>query len=223
MKFGDIFPLLLVLLILYYAAMIAMDLYKAKLEKEAEKEKNTEEDIDISDEAASFQPIQIRRDEPKITVPSSNDDKKSDDGNSDESKSAGKEDTATDNESKTSKSTEAHATHDEDKSEAPHNKPEQASIDKPKSDPFDPEAYRIPDEVLAEHRKEHPETSESKESFSKPTTAPEPQSSVPKKKALRAPVMSGGFTAEELVSKVVDLSSGVTTDLQNFMYKCESA
>lgn len=39
MKFGDIFPLLLVLLILYYAAMIAMDLYKARLEKEAEKEK----------------------------------------------------------------------------------------------------------------------------------------------------------------------------------------
>ena len=48
MKFGDIFPLLLVLLILYYAAMIAMDLYKARLEKEAEKEKNTEEEINIS-------------------------------------------------------------------------------------------------------------------------------------------------------------------------------
>lgn len=219
MKFGDIFPLLLVLLILYYAAMIAMDLYKAKLEKEAGKEKNTEEDIDISDEAASFQPIQIRRDEPKKPVPTSNDDKKSDDKNSDD-----KKDTATDNKSKTSQSTEAHTTHDEDKSEDIHNrKPEQASIDKPMADPFDPEAYRIPDEVLAEHRKEHPDPSESKESFSKPNTASEPQSSASTKKALRAPVMSGGFTAEELVSKVVDLSSGATTDLQNFMYKCESA
>ena len=68
MKFGDIFPLLLVLLILYYAAMIAMDLYKARLEKEAEKEKNTEEEIDISDEAATFQPIRIRRDDPKKPI-----------------------------------------------------------------------------------------------------------------------------------------------------------
>lgn len=211
MKFGDIFPMLLVLLILYYAAMIAMDLYKAKLEKEAEKEKNTEEDIDISDEAASFQPIQIRRDEPKKPATTSSDDKKSDDKNSDEKKSDVKEDTATDNETNTSKSEDSL------------NNPEQASIDKPKADPFDLEAYRIPDEVLAEHRKEHPELSESKESFSKPTAALEPQSSVSKKKALRAPVMSGGFTAEELVSKVVDISSGITTDLQNFMYKCESA
>lgn len=45
--------------------MIFLDIQKAKAEKAAELEKNCEEDIDISDEASTFQPVLITRDEPK--------------------------------------------------------------------------------------------------------------------------------------------------------------
>lgn len=68
MKFGDIFAVLVVLLVLYYVAMIAMDVYKEKLKKISEKENDPDVDIDISDEAQSFTPIQVRRDDAKPVV-----------------------------------------------------------------------------------------------------------------------------------------------------------
>lgn len=63
--YGQIISFLFVLLILYYVVMILLDLQKMKAAKAAELEKNSEEDIDISDEANTFQPIIISRDEPQ--------------------------------------------------------------------------------------------------------------------------------------------------------------
>ena len=63
--YGQIISFLFVLLIIYYAVMIFLDIQKAKAEKAAELDKNSEEDIDISDEASTFQPVLITRDEPK--------------------------------------------------------------------------------------------------------------------------------------------------------------
>ena len=49
---------------LYYAAMIFMDIQRAKAAQNAEQDSQKEEDIDISEEARSFRPIRINRDEP---------------------------------------------------------------------------------------------------------------------------------------------------------------
>lgn len=62
--YGKIISFLFVLLILYYVAMIFLDLQKLKAAKAADKEKNREEEIDISDEASTFKPVLITRDEP---------------------------------------------------------------------------------------------------------------------------------------------------------------
>ena len=67
--YGQIISFLFVLLIIYYAVMIFLDIQKAKAEKAAELDKNSEEDIDISDEASTFQPVLITRDEPKKDEP----------------------------------------------------------------------------------------------------------------------------------------------------------
>lgn len=48
----------------YYAALIVMDIRKAKAARAAEHDLHSEEDIDITDEAQSFQPVQVSRDEP---------------------------------------------------------------------------------------------------------------------------------------------------------------
>lgn len=45
--------------------MIFLDIQKEKAAKAAEQEKNHEEEIDISDEASTFKPVMITRDEPK--------------------------------------------------------------------------------------------------------------------------------------------------------------
>lgn len=64
MKYGQIVVLLFVAMIFYYAALIFMDFQRAKAAKDAEQESHREEDIDISEEARSFKPIKINRDEP---------------------------------------------------------------------------------------------------------------------------------------------------------------
>lgn len=64
MQYGQIVSILLVCLVLYYAAMIVLDIYKARMAKAAEQEGHSEEEIDISDEAGSFKPVLVSRDEP---------------------------------------------------------------------------------------------------------------------------------------------------------------
>lgn len=64
MQYGQIVFLLFVAMVFYYAAMIFMDLQRAKAAQNAEQDSHKEEDIDISEEARSFRPIRINRDEP---------------------------------------------------------------------------------------------------------------------------------------------------------------
>lgn len=61
MKYGDIVLILFFVLLLYYAGMVAMDMYKMKMTKESEKEKEKETEIDISDEVENFKTIHVSR------------------------------------------------------------------------------------------------------------------------------------------------------------------
>lgn len=65
MQYGQIVFLLFIALLFYYAALIILDIMKAKAAQTAELESQSEEDIDISDEAKTFKPFKISRDEPK--------------------------------------------------------------------------------------------------------------------------------------------------------------
>ena len=67
MQYGQIVFLLFIALLFYYAALIVLDILKAKAAQAVELESQSEEDIDISDEAKTFKPFRISRDEPKQT------------------------------------------------------------------------------------------------------------------------------------------------------------
>lgn len=71
MQYGQIVFLLFIIMALYYAAMIFMDIQRAKAAQNAEQDSQKEEDIDISEEARSFRPIRINRDEPESKEESS--------------------------------------------------------------------------------------------------------------------------------------------------------
>ena len=58
MQYGQIVFLLFIVLLLYYAVLIVLDIQKTKAAQAAE------QDIDISDEAQTFKPVKISRDEP---------------------------------------------------------------------------------------------------------------------------------------------------------------
>ena len=65
MQYGQIVFLLFIALLFYYAALIVLDILKAKAAQAVDLESQSEEDIDISDEAKTFKPFRISRDEPK--------------------------------------------------------------------------------------------------------------------------------------------------------------
>lgn len=73
MQYGQIVLLLFVALLFYYAALIVMDIQRAKAAQAAEQDNHSEEDIDISDEAQTFKPFKISRDEPEKQADSSDD------------------------------------------------------------------------------------------------------------------------------------------------------
>jgi len=64
MQYGQIVFLLFIAFLFYYAVLIVLDIQKAKMAQAAEQENHTEEEIDISDEAQSFKPIKVGREEP---------------------------------------------------------------------------------------------------------------------------------------------------------------
>ena len=61
----QVIGVLVVILLLYYATMIALDIRKQKAARNVELENSPEVDIDISDEAETFKPVMITRDEPQ--------------------------------------------------------------------------------------------------------------------------------------------------------------
>lgn len=65
MQYGQIVFLLFVALLFYYAALIVIDIQRAKAAQAAEQDNHSEEEIDISDEAQTFKPFKVSRDEPK--------------------------------------------------------------------------------------------------------------------------------------------------------------
>lgn len=64
MQYGQIVFFLFIALLLYYVALIVLDIQRAKAMQVAELDKQNEEDIDISDEAQTFKPVKVSRDEP---------------------------------------------------------------------------------------------------------------------------------------------------------------
>lgn len=64
MQYGQIVFSLFTCLVIYYAVMAASDILKAKAAQSADGEGRDEEDIDISDEARTFKPVTVSRDEP---------------------------------------------------------------------------------------------------------------------------------------------------------------
>lgn len=88
MQYGQIALLIAIGFLVYYAVMIVMDLQKTQAAKLAEAKKDSEEDIDISDEARRFQPVLVRREEkaaqtekPKEESPASSEETEAPSGN----------------------------------------------------------------------------------------------------------------------------------------------
>lgn len=218
MKFGDIFAVLVVLLVLYYVAMIALDIYKENLKNQSEKEKEPEVDIDISDEAGTFTPIQVRRDDIKpVTQP------KTQPENTDKTDSKAKE-----SESDKVKPDETKVTSENiDKPASPEQKDKPSDSEKP-NDAYDPKSWEIPQSVIDEHRgKSADDSPESGGQKSVPAEKTDETSDdgpiLNVRRTYREPCMSNGMPVENLVQFTNEVSNDGTADLQNIVMKCDAA
>lgn len=68
MTYGQIITLLFIVLVLYYAGLITMDIIASRRMKAAEEAKNEEAEIDISGLAGGFEPVEIKRVNAKPTT-----------------------------------------------------------------------------------------------------------------------------------------------------------
>lgn len=66
--FLSIFSILFLLLCIYYGILIAFDLYNQKMQAQTEANSKEEMEIDISQEASEFTPMEIQREESKIKI-----------------------------------------------------------------------------------------------------------------------------------------------------------
>lgn len=213
MKFGDIFAVLVVLLVLYYVAMIALDIYKENLKKQSEKEKEPEVDIDISDEAGTFTPIQVRRDDIKpVTQP------KTQPENTDKTDSKVKE-----SESDKVKPDETKVTSENiDKPASPEQKDKPSDSEKP-NDAYDPKSWEIPQSVIDEHRGKSADDSPESVPAEKTDETSDDGPILNVRKTYREPCMSNGMPVENLVQFTNEVSNDGTADLQNIVMKCDAA
>lgn len=218
MKFGDIFAVLVVLLVLYYVAMIALDIYKENLKNQSEKEKEPEVDIDISDEAGTFTPIQVSRDDIKpVTQP------KTQPENTDKTDSKAKE-----SESDKVKPDETKVTSENiDKPASPEQKDKPSDSEKP-NDAYDPKSWEIPQSVIDEYRgKSADDSPESGGQKSVPAEKTDETSDdgpiLNVRRTYREPCMSNGMPVENLVQFTNEVSNDGTADLQNIVMKCDAA
>lgn len=195
--YGQIISFLFVILIIYYVVMILLDIQKAKAAKAAELEKNSEEEIDISDEAQTFKPVLISREEPnKATVPS---DSPNDSG-----------------EPADIKKNESYSNEDLPKSED--NKSSETSDDKPESSEPHESADSAPPEDNAA-RQDSPASSKNDEEHSQPSTKEKPF----RREGYREAAMTGGLDVDTLLEEVDQFAETGKGPLGQVILDCRSA
>lgn len=197
--YGQIISFLFVLLILYYVVMILLDIQKSKAAKAAELDKNPEEEIDISDEANTFQPIVISRDEPKKSQAAEQETEEKTGESAGQSKSEDCHQPDT-NES------------DGDNKESPVDKPSQEYA-APLTPPASP--------ANQETDKKKPESDEHDK---KDMAEDDNRQNVPfRREGYREPLMTGGLTVDELLLEVDELVETGSGPLGEIIYECRSA
>lgn len=191
--------------------MIFLDIQKVKAVKAAEQEKNNEEEIDISDEASTFKPVMITREETPKNNPKSS---ATDNGKE------GKENKP-DNEVKTENTVEFEP--DKQKSENPKpNPPVQQK--KPATEKSD----RPTPEVRHEDKPKPAKASAEEHKVKSPKGEDSPKSPQSAEKPFRRPgyreaIMTGYIYAENLIQEANKLAETGEWDLGNVIHSCDNA
>lgn len=228
MTYGQIISILFAALLCYYAFLIVMDIQRAKAAEAAEQDNHVEEDIDISDEAQSFRPHKVSREEPK-----KEEEKKEDSPNENTSESSQQDDASpTQSDADTSQEGKEE-TEDEqeesDNSEDVYNEIESGIATPSQAAESDNEHEAVPSHSSDDETAEGPAEESSDEQPSEENTddnsdeeQPEDENQPFRSPTYREAILTDGILVDDIFKAIDQLAETGECDLGTIIYHCES-
>lgn len=217
MTYGQVILILFVVLIGYYGFLIFMDIQHLKATEAAAQENQSVEEIDITDEARSFQPHQVSR----------NDKKKEEAGNESTSEDE-KQQTASDEQSNENASSEREDTpsKQEEESTAKHTDDSPVSTENPASEPESQAQTTEPDKAEAASAPESIDEDEKEDTTNEDAEAAPSEAEASTgsnfSPSYREPILTDGILVDDIFKAIDQLAETGTCDLGTIIYHCES-
>lgn len=224
MTYGQIISILFVALLCYYAFLIVMDIQRAKAAEAAEQENHVEEDIDISDEAQSFRPHKVSREEPK-----KEEEKKENSHNENTSESSQQEDAPpTQSDADTSQDGKEEAEDEQEESdntEEVYNEIDSGTATHSQTAKSDSEQEAISSQSSDDETTEEPSDEQPSEDSSDDNSAdeqPEDDNYLFHSPTYREPILTDGILVDDIFKAIDQLAETGECDLGTIIYHCES-
>jgi hypothetical protein len=215
MTYGQVILILFVVLIGYYGFLIFMDIQHLKAAEAAAQENQSEEEIDITDEARSFQPQQVIRDDKK-----KEEEKKQEEAGNENDSNTDKQQTTSDEQPNKNASSESGE--DVSNPEAS-TATEQSDIPVPAENPSSETASQTqtiePDNKEEISSSEAADEDEFEESFPSEAGASTGSNFSP---SYREPILTDGILVDDIFKAIDQLAETGECDLGTIIYHCES-
>lgn len=220
MTYGQIISILFVALLCYYAFLIVMDIQRAKAAEAAEQDNHVEEDIDISDEAQSFRPHKVSREEPK------KEEEKKEDSPSENASESSQQDDASPTQSDADTSQEGkEETEDEqeesDNSEDVYNEIESGTTTPSQATESDNE-QEADESVNQEAEPSDEKSSEESTDDNSDEEQPEDDDQPYRSPTYREAILTDGILVDDIFKAIDQLAETGECDLGTIIYHCES-
>ncbi|WP_368326452.1 hypothetical protein [Phocaeicola vulgatus] len=220
MTYGQIISILFVALLCYYAFLIVMDIQRAKAAEAAEQDNHVEEDIDISDEAQSFRPHKVSREEPK-----KEEEKKEDSPSENASESSQQDDASpTQSDADTSQEGKEEAEDEQeesDNSEDVYNEVE-SGIATPSQATESDNEQEADESVNQEAEPSDEKSSEESTDDNSDEEQPEDDDQPYRSPTYREAILTDGILVDDIFKAIDQLAETGECDLGTIIYHCES-
>lgn len=220
MTYGQIISILFVALLCYYAFLIVMDIQRAKAAEAAEQDNHVEEDIGISDEAQSFRPHKVSREEPK-----KEEEKKEDSPSENASESSQQDDASpTQSDADTSQEGKEEAEDEQeesDNSEDVYNEVE-SGIATPSQATESDNEQEADESVNQEAEPSDEKSSEESTDDNSDEEQPEDDDQPYRSPTYREAILTDGILVDDIFKAIDQLAETGECDLGTIIYHCES-
>lgn len=216
MTYGQVILILFVVLIGYYGFLIFMDIQHLKAAEAAAQENQSEEEIDITDEARSFQPQQVTRDDKK----KEEEKKQEEAGNENDSNTEKQQDESSQNQSADGSSEKGN---DSDSTEETTNDVEsKEQTEAPSSKSASQNQFTEPDKSTSDAADE--DEIEDTSHADAEATPSEAGTSAGSNFSLsyREPILTDGILVDDIFKAIDQLAETGECDLGTIIYHCES-